>query len=62
MKLKQIFPDPLLQIQSNRSHVANQLAGRFLEREIKAAFTPAACGIDKVCGHTGLAGSRRPRH
>src|ERR1051326_3705765 len=54
VKLQESFTDPWLQIDSDGSHVAHELGGRFLESEKKALFATPACGISKMRGDTGL--------
>src|ERR1700679_208992 len=59
MKLQKVFLRPLFQVQADRSHIANQLARRFLERKIEATLAAPPSGVNKVRRETSLAGSGR---
>ena len=53
---------PFLQVDADRAHVAHDLRGRFLEREIQAALAAPAGRIDEMRREAGLAGAGRARH
>src|SRR5690348_5045688 len=53
---------PSFQIETNRAHVAQNLAGRFLESEVEAAFSAFCCRVGKMRGKTGFAGTRSSRN
>src|SRR5947207_738828 len=62
LELEQATIDPLLEVDPDRSHVADHLLRRFLELERQAAFPPPAGGVDEVRRHARLAGSGGARH
>src|SRR3954464_2584161 len=53
--------DPRLEVDANRTHVADNLLRRFLESEVQAAFAAAAGGVDKMRGDARLAGAGSAR-
>ncbi len=62
MELQQPLADPRLEVDADRAHVADDLPGRFLEREIQAALAAAAGRIHEMRRHAGLAGAGRAGH
>src|SRR5690242_1607804 len=53
---------PSLQIETDRAHVAQNLAGRFLEGEVEASFSAFCCRVGKMRGKAGFAGTRSSRN
>src|SRR5262249_28944247 len=54
--------DPPRQVDSDRSHVANQLLRRLLEREVQAPLAAGARRVSEMGGETRLACSCRAAH
>ena len=62
MKLEQAGRHPWLQIDADRTHVAEQLLRRLLEQEAQAAFAPTAGRVEEVGGEARLSGAGGPGH
>src|ERR1700674_2785041 len=62
MELQEPFGDPWLEVDADRTHIANDLSGRLLESEIQAALAAATGRIHEMCRHAGLTGSGGARH
>jgi hypothetical protein len=60
-KPEQPLFQPLLQVDSDRGYVADDLAGGFLKRNVEAPLAPAAGGLSKGRRHTRLAGTSGAR-
>ena len=61
MKPQQAALDQRLQAQPDGMHVADDLVGRFLEREEEHALPAPGGGLGKIGGDDGLAGAGRAR-
>src|SRR5512134_2518788 len=59
MESKQALADPRLEVEADGSHVANELAEGFLEREVETPLAPPARRVHEVCGDTRLTRARR---
>src|SRR5581483_3346255 len=62
VKFEQTLAHAPLEPDSDRTHIAHDLAWGFFEGEIQAFFSPRAGRFSKLRGQAGLAGSRFSRN
>src|SRR5262245_66041697 len=56
---EQVLANPLLEIQADGPHIADNLVPRFLERKEQTLFAPPASRFSEMRCDAGLAGPRR---
>src|ERR1017187_5179457 len=59
MELQEPFADPWLEVDADRTHIADDLLGLFFETEKQEAIAGAAARIHETCRNGGFTGSRR---
>jgi hypothetical protein len=56
-KFKQAFVHPLFKINTDGTHIADDLIAGLLKGEIEASLATPTSGIDKMSGHARFAGA-----